>query len=737
MAQKLGRWFQIALILLVLLLVLLWSSHKANMPDPPAVSSSMLEQAKRVKIIRDRWGVPHIFGKSDADAAFGLAFAHAEDDFRTIQLVLAASVGKLSLRMLTTQAIGNDFYVSFIRAKDQVKEHYEKLSPQTRALLKGYSQGLNYYAALHPHKVDGRLFPVSGKTIAQGFIHKLPLMFNLPRVLGTLRSAKSKKVGDPVFKKTATHHQTPHQRRLASLLHSFAGTGSNAHGVHRSRFKDDVTRLNVNSHQPWEGPVAWYEVHVHSEEGWDATGGLFPGAPFILHGHNAHLGWAMTVNKPDVVDVFKLKMHPKKPLSYKLDGKWKKLEKRPVNIRVDTGFFHLPLKLETFWSEHGPVFKTEHGYYALRYAGIGKAIYSLEQWYKMNKATNLKEWKAAMRIHALPMFNLVYADYNNVLYVYNALIPKRKPGFDYKKILPGDRSDLIWKTYIPWDKLPIIHNPPSGFVQNCNATPFHGTKGKGNPDPSTFPKEAGIEQKNNNRSMRSLALLGNTSQKLTHADFLKMKFDLFYAQNAPMMKTIVKPLLKSFKAETETEKKGLAMLRKWKRSTHMDNRTAALVNLTYHARKWGLGKKRRKNKKKLDVKRAFRQALSFLKKHYGRIDPKLGEVQRLRRGKMDLPVSGGPDVLRAVHSKLRGKHLVGVQGDSYILIAEFGKKGVRSHSRHQYGNSNIRGSKHYHDQAKAFTKQSFKPTLRDKKKLMAQKERAYHPGEKKKQKRWW
>ncbi len=364
-------WLGIPLVLMVAVLAW-WGIRTALQPGAPQVTAEMKSLAKRVTILRDAWGVPHIFGKTDADVAFGLAYAHAEDDFPVIQLVLAASIGRLSLLRLSTRAIGNDFYVRLIRVSQQVDALYPKLSANTRALLEGYAKGFNYYAARHPDEVDGRLFPISGKTIAAGFVHKVPLMFNLPKVMVALRNAKAKKVGQPVF-------ASAEDKALLQLAEAspFAGSGSNAHGVHRNRSIDDVTRLNINSHQPWEGPVAWYEVHVHSEEGWHMSGGLFPGAPVILHGHNDKIGWAMTVNKPDLVDVYKLNMHPSKPLHYKLDGGWKKLEHKRVTIPIDVKLFNFPLGMDVFHSVHGPVLKTKHSYYAIRYAGMGKAIFTV------------------------------------------------------------------------------------------------------------------------------------------------------------------------------------------------------------------------------------------------------------------------------------------------------------------------------------------------------------------------
>jgi len=696
------------------------------MPKAPAPTKAMKEQAKRVTILRDKWGVPHVFGKSDADAAFGLAYAHAEDDFRLIQLALAAATGRLSLLILSEQAIGNDFYVSLIGVKEQLDKQYKKLSPQVRAVLEGYAKGLSYYAGLHPNEADGRLFPVTGRDVAAGFIHKIPLMFNLPKVLSALNSAKTKKVGDKVF---ASDSKKSRGTRLAAFSsQSFQITGSNTHAVLGRRFTDGITRLNVNSHQPWEGPVTWYEAHVSSEEGWNMLGGTFPGAPFILHGHNDHLGWAHTNNHPDLIDVYKLKMNIKVQGSYKLDKKWKRLKERTAAVKVDTGLFYFTYRMKSYYTEHGPVFKTPHGYYAIRYAGIDKAIFAVEQWFKMNKAKNLKEWKDAMRIQAIPMFNTNYADKDNIFYVYNALLPQRKPGFDYKKILPGHRSDLIWKTYLPWDKLPQVHNPTSGFVQNCNATPFRSTVGKDNPKASLYPKEAGIETYLNNRTIRSLQLLSKKA-KLTRADFLKMKFDRFYDKKAPIFKTIIQPLLASYKPQNQDEKKGFELLKSWDGSTHIDNRAAALAILTRHPLRDRFRRHRRGQPKTPQA--AFQAAVKMLKKYYNRVDVPLGQVQRLRRGKVDLAIDGGPDIITAVESKLIKGKLVGYQGDSYILIAEFAKDGIRSYSRHQYGNSNRKTSKHYADQAPYFVKRKLKRIYRSKEQLLKNKAKAYHPGEKK------
>lgn len=298
-----------------------------------------------------------------------------------------------------------------------VEERYEKdLSPETRAICEAYADGINRYAVLHPGEALPGLYPVRGRDVVAGFVHKLPLFFRLDEVLkelfGPMRlHAVSRKGG----------------ARLASRSEDPEPPfGSNALAVAPRRSADGFTRLAVNSHQPWAGPVAWYEVQLHSEEGWDMTGGVFPGAPIVLHGHNRSLGWAMTVNEPDLVDVYVLETNPDDPNQYRFDGAWRDLEAKTVAIDVKLlGRLHWTFHREVLWSVYGPVVRQPHGTYALRFAGMGE-VRQVEQWYRFNKGRNQAEWRAAMAINAIPMFNFVYADgEGHIEYVYNARLPMR------------------------------------------------------------------------------------------------------------------------------------------------------------------------------------------------------------------------------------------------------------------------------------------------------------------------
>ncbi|HXN55921.1 MAG TPA: acylase [Myxococcales bacterium] len=676
-------------------------------PVPP-LSAAQHEQAARVRILRDSFGVPHVFGKTDADAAFGLAYAHAEDDWPTLQDVLAAARGRLGLLHASTTAAENDYYAQLIDVAGQVETQYPALSPEVRRVLDGYAEGLNAYAALHPSQADGRLLPITARDVAAGFAHKLPVLFGLPGVLRVLGGKGPLHAGD----------------ELAWLGTSPGlAAGSNAHAVLARRSTDGVTRLNVNSHQPWAGPVAWYEGQVVSEEGWNMTGGLFPGAPVVLLGHNETLGWAHTVNQPHLIDVFELRMNPESPHEYRFDDRWVPLGERDARLELDLGVFLLPLHKKVYRSVHGPVIETSHGFYAIRYAGIDRALRAVEQWYRMDKARNLAEWKAAMEVQGIPMFNTVYADRNNILYVYNALIPVRSGAADPSLILPGDRADALWSEYLTFARLPQVENPPSGFVFNCNTTPFQVTDGPGNPSPSYFPASAGIERTMNNRGLRSLALFGGAAP-ISREEFFRFKFDRVYGRGSPMIEQVVAPLVESFTPRTDDERRALALLRAWDGAAEEDSTAAALAILTEGALFETATRSARPS-----LAEAFRGAIAFLVAGYGRVAVPLGEVQRLRRGSVDLPLGGAPDVLNAVSSKKDGKHLVGTEGDSYVLIAEFGPGGVSSQSIQPYGASNRPGSAHYADQAPLFVQRTLKPTWRTREDLRAHLSLEYSPGE--------
>ena len=355
--------------------------------EPSAAKPTLPKAASHhtVQIRRDTWGVPHILANTDVDAAYGLGFAQAEDDMLTMQTSVFTGRGRLA-ELIGSAGADSDYMVALEDVWGTIARRYRRdLDPQTRRVLEAYAAGVNAFARRHPQGIVPSLLPITGEDLEASFIYNGPMFYGL----------------DGVFRRI----MTPEPKKTAQLVAEKLPTGSNGLAVAPSRSSDGATRLLVNSHQPYTGPVAWYEAVIETKEGWHVAGGFFPNSPFMLHGHNAHLGWANTVNNPNLSTVYQLTINPDNSQQYKLDDAWKTLESRTVHIRVkrpDGGFD--TIDREALRSVQGPAVRTDHGVFAVRYAGLDE-VRQPEQYYRLNKARNLAEWKAAMTLGVLPSIN--------------------------------------------------------------------------------------------------------------------------------------------------------------------------------------------------------------------------------------------------------------------------------------------------------------------------------------------
>lgn len=682
---------------LALLAASLWQQRERVSTD------ELLERAKahEVRIARDSWGVPHIFGAKDSDVAFGLGYAHAEDDYATIQDVTLAIRGKLAMSKGADAAPG-DYVVSLLNIWPTVEERYERdLPADVRAVMQAYADGVNLYAAQHPDQVAASALPMTGKDVAAGFLFKMPLFYGLDKTLKQVFEGQVKLVKTP--------------------------TGSNGVAVAPGRSTDGVTRLLVNSHQPYTGPVAWYEAVLESGEGWHVTGGFFPGSPFLLHGHNEHLGWANTVNAPDLADVYELTINPDNPNQYRLDGQWRDLQQSTAWLWVKLwGPLLLPVPKTVWRSEHGPVLRTEQGDFALRYAGMDELRGGL-QVYRLNKARNLDEWKAAMALQAIPALNYIYADQSgNVGYVYNGLFPNRTAGPDWSGVLPGDRSDLIWQGYLPPERTPQLWNPPSGLVFNANATPFHASETADDLQPADFPASMGIQSNMTNRALRLQETYG-ADRSISREEFRQYKYDLTYSQRSLTSK-IVQQMIALPAGDDADLQAAQAQLKQWNHSSDRPNRSTALAMLASTP----VVRAQDANLPVPDLRESLLSAARTLKQHFGRLDPQWAEVNRIIRGKADLAIDGSWDTIRSVWGEAQPDGtLKAVAGDTYILFVEWDKQGkLSSDSIHQFGSATLdEKSPHYADQLPLFVEMKTKPVWFTQEQLAGHIEREYRPGE--------
>lgn len=666
---------------------MLWEPLAAESAPPPPTKSYDVE------IARDGFGVPHINGKTDADAAYGLAFAHAEDDFSTIEEVVSMTRGRYGA-IAAQDGAKVDFVFHLLGVRDTVDRRYEEIPADVKAVLDAYAAGLNHYAEKHPEEVRlSNLFPVNGKDIVAGFVLRAPFFYGLDNYISTLVEGK------PAPKESAAA-MTPIGRDPEM-------NGSNAWAVAPSRMADGKTWLVSNSHQPLEGQVAWYEAVVHSGEGLDMAGALFPGSPFVLLGHNRHLGWTNTVNRPDLVDIYKLVLNEAGD-QYRYDGKWLPLQEKRVWLPVKFGWFTVPIPQTLYRSVHGPVIKNDQGAFAIRYAGIDN-VKAVEQYYRNTKASNWDEWTKSMSTGGITGTNFIYADKTGrIAYIYNALFPDRKPGFDYTKTLPGDRSAPVWKGPVPFDRFPKVVSPTSGFVQNANNTPYLAAGPGSEIDPKTQSPYLGIELGMTNRGLMGTGLMMNDSS-ITPEELLAIKMDTRYAKSGwvkPWMDSLLAVDTKGDAKLAEAQK----LLREWDWSSDGKGRADALAErLIRHAARanW-------RNNPLPDPRQSLQEITKEFTERFGRLDPALGDIQRLRRGKVDLPMIGGTDTLRATtmwdgeqpDGKMRVRH-----GDSFIMLVRWDKAGgVVSESIQPYGAATNRpDSPHYTDQMKLYVAGKFKP----------------------------
>lgn len=689
-----------------------------------------------VRVLRDSFGVPHIYGKRDADVAFGLGYAHAEDDFATIQQSVMTSRGRLGVvgnqtpRLLNalSHAIGGgdlftlegadpavtDYLVQLLKVRQRVDDAYPDqlargfISKGANDAMVAYADGLNLYAAEHPDKVLSGFSPVGAKDIVAGHVFFLPLFFGFDRQIRELFE--------------------PERQREMSIPQ---GTGSNAMAVAPSRSSDKHTRLLINSHQPYAGPLAWYEVRVKSNEGWDMEGGLFPGSPFIGHGFGPELGWASTVNTPDLTDVYVLRTNPDNPNQYKFDGQWRDFEKSEAVIRLRVlGPIAISVTREVLWSVHGPVIKRPHGTYAIRFSGIER-INQVEGYHAFNKAHSWEDFQAALKLQAIPSFNFTYADRTGrVAYIYNAVLPKRDPAYDWQKYLPGDTSRTLWTEYLPFDTAPRVIAPKSGFVFNANNHPFMASAVADDLRREDYSPTFGIEARVTNRGLRFEELL-SADTAISADDFRAIKFDKLYSQRSIMRKVLDEIIALDVSKEPDAAVLGQAQeqLKRFDMSTSEHDRGTALAVIAGLA----IAAPVYAGKPEGAVLPALRKACGTLMKHFGRLDPEWGEVNRFRRGTLDAPANGGPDVIRDFEASMEpgpDGTFTAAKGDTLYYIVDWDAAGhVSAQGIHQFGSATIdRTSPHYADQSPLFLREDMKPIWMDEAELRKHLEREYRPG---------
>ncbi len=455
-----------------------------------ASAQSLNIDPTQITIVRDQWGLPHIYAQKDYEVAYGVAWAQAEDNFELIQQTLMFSKGLLG-RVYGKDGAPGDYLAALLRADELVASRMqEDVSREFIDYLQGFCQGINAFASAHPDEVLHRkIFPVSPSEILASYPLKIAEFMGMGQTVGAVLEGKQY---DMLVEDVDLEHQ--------------GQKGSNAFAFSRKLTSDGRTYFISNPHVSISGLEAFYEMHLVSGEGLNFHGAMFPGSVSPQIGTNKNLGWSHTNNYYDDTDVFLLEMHPDKPLHYKFDGQWIPLEEIKIKLKVKLKALPFPLgvRRKAYWSKYGPTLETKQGHFlSIRMAPIF-TVKMAEQWFRMNKASNLNEFKAALSMNGLPYFNITYADReDNIFYIFNGLFPERTPGYDWENVVPGNTTETLWTTYVPLDQRPQILNPDCGYVFNVNHNPFKCTCEKRWIQKYDYDTLVGYDRRDENtRSMR-------------------------------------------------------------------------------------------------------------------------------------------------------------------------------------------------------------------------------------------
>lgn len=676
-------------ILFILLLAALQSKAQIN----PA----------NITIARDSFGIPHVFAPTDPEVAYGIAWAHAEDDFETLQLVVLSGKGKLGTGLGKKGAEG-DYVIKLLRIRQTVEEQWNTLSPDFVALIKGYVAGLNAYAKKYPGKVKyKKAFPFTEKDYMTAVVFSISLFCGvddaLPQILGG---------------KVAT-------------IPGFNPQGSNAFAMNSVKTTTGESFLAINAHQPNTGPVAFYEAHLQSEQGWNMLGGLFPGGCLIFHGTNENLGWAHTVNYQDKLDIYQLEMNPANKSQYKFDGQWIDLDVNKAKLKVKG--IPVTISKKIYWSKYGATLKTGKGVFSLRVPAT-MDIKALEQWYRMNKAKNFTEFYKALSMTSLPMFNIMYADrYDTIFYVSNGKMPKRNPDpkYNWKSTLPGNTSATLWTEFKSIKELPQYINPPSGYLFNTNHSPFLATDKVYNLDKNKFDLTDGWETYHNNRSQRVTELIN--SEKTDYTTFKRVKFDQQLPKELKYTYSI-DSMLNLNAADFPQLKDVITTFQAWDRKSIASSRGAAVFLLTYYYLADRLKGVPSRKITKAEAAETYHYVYDYMLKYFGKTDLTLGDIQKLVRGDEERPAWGFPDVLAPSFSEPYKNGMRKVTGgDAYICFVRYPRDGglPKIESVNTFGASMNPSSPHFKDQWGMFQAQQTKPMTLDKTEVLIKARAVYHP----------
>jgi penicillin amidase len=718
---------------LIFLLIASTTATSAVEALPPSAD----QLAQSVTIHRDAWGVPHIEGPTDESVVFGFGYAQAEDYFWQVEDSYVWGLGRYA-ELNGERGLKSDLLNRAFEVPQRSQEDFKKLAPDMQSVCVAFMAGINYYLDKHP-QVKPRLL----RRFEPWYLLALGRQVVLEMTFGNTGQPKD---------------QVPTDLQAVAE----AGRGSNAWAIAPRRTKSGNAMLFINPHQPYYGFGQFYEGHLKSGEGWNFSGATFFGSPLPTLGHNEFLGWSFTVNNPGIGSAWRVTFDdPKNPLAYRYgDGyreavQWKDVIKIKKRNKLEEREFVFRK------THHGPIVRKESDQVMIA-ANIGKFYDALlaRQNLQMVRAKSLEEFRAAMSLLDFHIFNTVYADRDgNIYYLYNGIVPRRDPSLDWSRPVDGSDPKADWQGIHPLDELPQTINPLSGFVQNCNQSPFTVTD-DGNPSLGDFPAYMVRERHDDKRRAKVSRMLLREMRDVDFDQWRRYAFDttLYWAvAELPRLAAAHQELCQSNPDLAKQCQPYLEHLLNWDRKVSIDS-TAATLCIGWYEQLYGdVYRSETLSQQFIDDPQAKFAALVVaagkLKSIFGDWKVPYGDVYRLQRhanvadlfqvnfsdSLPSIPSAGSFGPLGIVFNMYFSptidiplvrtiKKRYAVVGHSYVSVVEFGKR-LQAGSLLQYGASGDPNSPHFFDQAELLSKRQFKPQLFYWDEVLAGAKRTYHPGQ--------
>ena len=572
--------------------------------------SLFLPQSGRARILRDGYGIPHIYGATDADVAFGFGFAQAEDHLSEMLLSYRMAKGEAS-EILGPAYIEADFKSRLWRIDHAAGEQYGALPEGTRSVIGAFVDGVNHYIEIEGQGLPSWVRPIRGTDVIAS-TRWIMLLF----AEASGRSELAAKGITPTLDRFGANQMVIAPNRTLS------GAG-----------------LSISDlHLPWDLPFKLYEGHLKSREGLDVSGATFFGWPMIFIGHNDRLAWSFTPNDADIFDLFEEQLDVANNKRYIFEREKQRIVVRREKIRVNSEVGVSDVERELQYSHHGPIYKVVDNWaYAAR-TSVDDVTDVIGQLYQMNRATNIQTFRLALSHLAIPVFNAAYGDVDgNLFYAFLSRTPIRATKFDWRSPVPGWTKETNWGGIVPFSQLPQVINPEAAFLQNCN-TPPDAVALSSNLEPSDFPPYLGWG-KMNDRGRRALVWL-SSNPLVSVGDALAFSRDEYLLSAESLKGFVLRAYNKGWKKLYDPKSQlalAISVLRSWDNRASVDSR-ATLLFATWKERFDGLydqlGAEQRKDLVVLErlALEALQGTVAYLNTTFGRVDVLWGEVHRVQRG---------------------------------------------------------------------------------------------------------